>query len=142
MPKSENKRQESKFGLENANNKSKVFLIFLASLLAMMLFFMLGYFVLTTTQSISFLILTAVFIGVGFGFTIPLLNHMMLEVSTLQQQGENLGLFSMGVFGGQFLSTFINYISYNYKAIYGVASILAFIIGCIMYFLFQKLIKK
>ncbi len=201
LPKSENKRQESRGDLEIINNKSKVFLIFSASLLAMMLFFisfvtlplylpksygfsesqigyfmsfisviailtasqmpkmvktvgsgktvvlgflffMLGYFVLTTTQSISFLILTAVFIGVGFGFTIPLLNHMMLEVSTLQQQGKNLGLFSMGVFGGQFLSTFINYISYNYKAIYGVAAILAFVIGCIMYFLFQKLIKK
>jgi len=37
-------------------------------------------------------------IFIGFGFTIPLLNHMMIEASTLQNQGKKLGLFSKGVF--------------------------------------------
>lgn len=106
------------------------------------MFFMGGYLVLATTMSIPFLILTVIFIGTGFGFTIPLLNHMMLEASTLQSQGKNLGLFSMGVFGGQFLSTFIEYVSNNYTAIYKVSVGLALIIGCAMYFMFQKLSKK
>ena len=106
------------------------------------LFFMLGYLVLATAASFPFLMLTIIFIGMGFGFTIPLLNHMILEVSTLKNQGKNLGLFSMGVFGGQFLSTFIEYISNNYRAIYGISSVLALLLGCGIYFMFQKLSKK
>lgn len=84
------------------------------------LFFMLGYLVLALATSLPFLMLTAIFIGIGFGFTIPLLNHMMVEISSPHNQGKNLGLFSMGVFGGQFLSTFIEYISENYMAIYSI----------------------
>ncbi|WP_405606940.1 MFS transporter [Polaribacter sp. Asnod1-A03] len=105
-------------------------------------FFIFGYFVLATTSSLPFLILTAIFIGIGFGFTIPLLNHMMLEASTLKSQGKNLGLFSMGVFGGQFLSTFVEYISNNYTAIYGIASGLALLIGIVLYIMFLKKAKE
>lgn len=106
------------------------------------LFFMLGYFVLTIAGSLPFLVLTTIFIGVGFGFTIPLLNHMMLEASTIQNQGKNLGLFSMGVFGGQFLSTFIKYLSNNYTVIYAIASGLALIIAGFIYFIFQRELNK
>ncbi|WP_179374679.1 MFS transporter [Winogradskyella wichelsiae] len=106
------------------------------------LFFMLGYLVLATATSAPFLVLTVLFIGVGFGFTIPLLNHMMVEASTVHDQGKNLGLFSMGVFGGQFLSTFINYISNDYEAIFGTAAALALIIGIAMFVMFQKLSKQ
>ncbi len=103
------------------------------------LFFMLGYLVLAFTLSLSFLIVTVIFIGIGFGFTIPLLNHMMLEVSTPKNQGKNLGLYSMGVFGGQFLSTFIEYISNNYMIIYGISAGLALVISGLLYFKFQKM---
>ncbi len=106
------------------------------------LFFMLGYVVLAVSSSWLFLLFTILFIGVGFGFTIPLLNHMMLEASTPKNQGRNLGLFSMGVFGGQFLSTFIEYISNDYKAVYTVAATMALIIGFVIYFLFQKINKN
>ncbi|WP_372937706.1 MFS transporter [Seonamhaeicola sp.] len=106
------------------------------------MFFMLGYLVLAITTNAVFLVFIVIFIGVGFGFTIPLLNHMMVEVSTPQNQGKNLGLFSMGVFGGQFLSTFIDYVSRNYIAIYGVAMVLALVIGGVMYVMFQKLSKN
>jgi MFS family permease len=101
-------------------------------------FFMLGYVVIASTTSLFLLILTAIFFGIGFGFTIPLLNYMMIEVSTPQDQGKNLSLFSMGVFGGQFLSTFIQYISSNYVAVYAVSALLAFSIGGILYYFFQK----
>ncbi|WP_179352403.1 MFS transporter [Winogradskyella vidalii] len=104
--------------------------------------FMLGYLVLASTMSLPFLIVTVIFIGTGFGFTIPLLNHMMLEASTPNNQGKNLGLFSMAVFGGQFLSTFIEYVSDNYTAIYAVSVGLALIIACTLYIMFKKLSKK
>ena len=80
--------------------------------------------------------------GIGFGFTIPLLNHMMIEASTLQNQGKNLGLYSMGVFGGQFLSTFIEYISDNYLIVYSVSAALAFMIGAVILYLFQNFAKN
>jgi MFS family permease len=104
-------------------------------------FFMLGYLVLATTSGVALLILTAVFIGIGFGFTIPLLNHMMLDASTPKSQGKNLGLFSVGVFGGQFLSTFIEYVSHNYLAIYMITAAMALCIGLVFLYLFQKKFK-
>jgi len=57
---------------------------------------------------------------------------MMIEASSLQNQGKNLGLYSMGVFGGQFLSTFIEYISNNYMAVYSVSAVMAFVIGSVI----------
>lgn len=53
------------------------------------LFFMLAYIVLTIAGNVPFLVLMVIFMGIGFGFTIPLLNHMMIEASTLQNQGKN-----------------------------------------------------
>lgn len=103
------------------------------------LFFMLGYVTLAFFNSIPLLILSAVFIGTGFGFTIPLLNHMMIEVSAPKNLGKNLGLYSMGVFGGQFLSTFIEYISTNYAVVYTVAALLALVIGIVLYYAFKKI---
>ena len=106
------------------------------------IFFMLGYVVLAATSSFFLLIIAAIFIGIGFGFTIPLLTHMMIEVSNLQNQGKNLSLLSMGIFGGQFLSTFIEYISDNYQAVYGISAGFALIIAGVIYYLFQKLTKS
>ncbi|MBU2938784.1 MFS transporter [Lacinutrix sp. C3R15] len=105
------------------------------------LFFMFGYLVLATTSSIVFLVLAAIFIGIGFGFTIPLLSHMMIEVSNEQNQGKNLSLLSMGIFGGQFLSTFIQYVSDNYQAVYGVSAVFAVVISVVVYYMFQQLSK-
>ena len=102
------------------------------------LFFMLGYLVLATTGTLLFLVLTTIFIGIGFGFTIPLLNHMMIEASTVKEQGKNLGLFSMGVFGGQFLSTFIQYFSTNNMLVYGFSAVLAFVIGVSIFYSFHS----
>ncbi|SIQ58746.1 MFS transporter [Maribacter ulvicola] len=51
-------------------------------------FFMLGYIVLALVTSVPFLILTAICIEIGFGFTIPLLNHRTIEVSNTQNQGK------------------------------------------------------
>jgi len=106
------------------------------------LFYMLGYLVLSTTASIPFLFLTALFIGIGFGCTIPLLRYMMVDASTPQNQGKNLSFLSMGVFGGQFLSTFIQYVSKDYKAVYATASVLALIVGVLMYSMFKKIAKN
>ena len=60
--------------------------------------------------STTLLVFGAVLIGIGFGFTIPLLNHMTVELSEVNVRGRNLSYFTMAVFSGQFLTSFIEYI--------------------------------
>ena len=100
--------------------------------------FMFGYIILASFSSTLLLIVTAICIGIGFGFTIPLLNHMMIEVSSNATLGKNLGLYSMAVFGGQFLSTFIEYVSKDYTIIYGTTSVIALGISVPLFVLFKR----
>jgi MFS family permease len=57
--------------------------------------------------STAFLFFGSVLIGIGFGFTIPLLNHMTVELSEVNVRGRNVSYCSMAVFTGQFLTSFI-----------------------------------
>ena len=59
---------------------------------------------------LSTLVVGAIFCGIGFGFSIPLLNHMTLERSEANVRGRNLSYFTMSVFSGQFLTSFVEYI--------------------------------
>jgi MFS family permease len=56
------------------------------------------------------LLIGAFFSGIGFGFSIPLLNHMTVERSDDKLRGRNLSYFTMSVFSGQFLTSFMKYI--------------------------------
>lgn len=56
------------------------------------------------------LVIGAIFSGIGFGFSIPLLNHMTVERSDAKVRGRNLSYFTMAVFSGQFLTSFMEYI--------------------------------
>jgi len=60
--------------------------------------------------SLVALVIGAVFSGIGFGFSIPLLNHMTVERSAASVRGRNLSYFTMAVFSGQFLTSFVEYI--------------------------------
>lgn len=72
------------------------------------LFFMSALALFQWAGSVLLLIIAAVLMGIGFGCTVPLLNHMTVEESTSHNRGRNLGYYSMGIFGGQFLSSFIS----------------------------------
>lgn len=52
----------------------------------------------------------AVFTGFGFGLSIPLVNHMTIEISAPELRGRNLAYLSVAVFGGQFLSSFMEFL--------------------------------
>lgn len=56
------------------------------------------------------LILASVFAGIGFGFSIPLLNHATVERSTDKNRGRNLSMFAMAVFMGQFVTSFFEFL--------------------------------
>lgn len=71
------------------------------------LFFMTGLLLFCFASSVPVLFIGAISMGIGFGLTVPLLNHWMVEISSPKTRGRNMGYFSMGIFGGQFLSSFV-----------------------------------
>lgn len=101
-------------------------------------FFSLGYlfFALAPTPWIMFL--GALFIGLGFGFTIPLLNHMVVEVSSPQTRGRNLGWYSMMVFAGQFCATFTEFLPISIDIAFLYTAMLGVVATVFLFILFKK----
>lgn len=67
-------------------------------------------FICFSQTGITTLVIGAILSGIGFGFSIPLLNHMTVERSDAKVRGRNLSYFTMSVFSGQFLTSFVEYI--------------------------------
>ncbi|MQB27896.1 MFS transporter [Agrobacterium tumefaciens] len=67
----------------------------------------LGHFILFATASIAPAVVAAISLGGGFGFSVPLVNHMTIERSSPSQRGALLGYLSSAIFLGQFLSALI-----------------------------------
>lgn len=53
----------------------------------------------------SVFIAGAIFAGIGFGFSIPLLTHTTVEISSDTNRGHNLSRFAIAVFSGQFATS-------------------------------------
>lgn len=84
------------------------------------------------------LILGGIFSGIGFGLSIPLLNHMTVEKSAPNKRGKNLSYFSMAVFLGQFLTSFIELLPGNSQPVFAVAAIAAILYLIYILALFNK----
>ncbi len=54
--------------------------------------------------------LGALLSGTGFGFTIPLANHMTVERTPAARRGRNLAYLSMAIFSGQFLTSLLEFV--------------------------------
>lgn len=67
------------------------------------------------------LVLAALCAGVGFGFSIPLLNHATVENSKDHNRGRNLSLFAMAVFSGQFITSALEFLSSPGTILYACA---------------------
>ena len=87
-----------------------------------------------TQASTLLLVLGAILIGIGFGFSIPLLNHMTVELSDVKVRGRNLSYFTMAVFSGQFFTSFMEYIPGGEKNVFIICSVSAFIIALVLFF--------
>jgi len=97
------------------------------------LLFSLGLFFFSLAGTTLVLFLAALAMGAGFGFTVPLLNHLIVEHSDATNRGRNLSYYSIAIFGGQFLSSFLGMLSSNYRAVFSVSAFLALIV-CITLF--------
>lgn len=86
--------------------------------------FAVAFFLYHTQGSMPLLILAAVFMGIGFGCTIPLLNNLTVDRSPIAVRGRNLGFYSMATFAGQFSTSFLAS-SINISVIFGVLACIA-----------------
>lgn len=71
------------------------------------------------------IVLASIFAGIGFGFSIPLLNHLTVEVSTDKNRGRNLSKFAMAVFAGQFVTSIFDFLDYSHHNVLLFCAVIA-----------------
>lgn len=71
-------------------------------------------------------------LGIGFGLSIPLVNHMTVEQSPAPQRGRQLAYLSMAIFSGQFLSSFMSLLPGAPSLIFSCAAALALATGAVL----------
>lgn len=65
--------------------------------------------------------------GMGFGFSVPLLNHMTVERSHASVRGRNLSYLTMAIFLGQFLTSFLEFLPGDGSNVFGASAVLGLI---------------
>lgn len=100
--------------------------------------FAVGYLVFSFAASVWSLYAGALITGIGFGLTVPTLNHLMVEVSTLATRSKNLGLYAMGIFGGQFVSTFSGILIKDPPQLFIATACLSFLVALSLALFFRK----
>ncbi|WP_455844312.1 MFS transporter [Pantoea agglomerans] len=66
-----------------------------------------------------------ILLGMGFGLSIPLVNHLTVEISQPQERGRQLARLSMAIFSGQFLAAFMAYLPGGFVSAFAAAALLA-----------------
>ncbi|NTJ65937.1 MFS transporter [Agrobacterium rhizogenes] len=90
-----------------------------------------GHLLFFSAGSLSLTILGGILIGCGFGFSIPLVNHLTIERSPPALRGRLLGYLSVAIFMGQFLSAFIEMLPISRAGFFLVAALVAFLTLCV-----------
>lgn len=96
-----------------------------------------GQFCFYSSNKAWLLYIAAVLMGIGFGFSTPLVNNLTVERSTSKNKARNLSLYSMSTFLGQFLSSMIASIASG-KNVFLAASMLACITFLLVAILFDR----
>lgn len=71
------------------------------------LFFGAGHLLFAIASARATALFGAVFMGIGFGFSIPIVNHIVVDESPAHSRGRNLSYLSVAIFLGQFASSFV-----------------------------------
>lgn len=79
----------------------------------------------TTADGLMPIIGGGLCLGIGFGLSVPLVNHMTIEQSKAPQRGRNLAYLSVAIFAGQFLSSFMEFIPGSQIRVFGCACVIA-----------------
>jgi len=92
-------------------------------------FYALAHLLYYLASSITLIIAGAVAMGIGFGLSVPLVNHMTVEQSPVQQRAKSLAYLSMALFSGQFLSSFMALVPGSRSSIFAAAALLAMVVA-------------
>jgi MFS family permease len=103
-----------------------------SNLLIAFMAYAFAHFTLFFARTIPLLIIGAIFMGIGFGLSQPLLNTLVVNRSNIYNKGRKLSLFSIATFLGQFISSIIVVLMTG-KYAFLLASILAIIMLIIIY---------
>lgn len=95
-------------------------------------FYLLAHLLFAFAPSMPLLVLGAVALGCGFGFSIPLVNHLIVDLSPQAQRTTNLARLSMAIFLGQFLSAFMAYLSHSTETIFLLAAMIDLVVLVIL----------
>jgi MFS family permease len=74
-------------------------------------------------EDMQLMSLGALFSGIGFGFSIPLVNHMTVERTPAACRGRNLAYLSMAIFSGQFLTSLLEFVPGQAALVFGAMEI-------------------
>jgi MFS family permease len=81
--------------------------------------------VFSAASSMALFIAGGILMGCGFGLSVPLVNHMVIERSHVNVRGRNLAYLSIAIFSGQFLSSFMEFIPGNASLVFTGAAIMS-----------------
>ncbi|AFJ01924.1 major facilitator superfamily MFS_1 [Methylophaga frappieri] len=81
------------------------------------------------SNATGLLIMAAIGNGIGFGFSIPLLNHMTVMRSASKARGKNLSYYAMAVFSGQLMTSFVTLLPDYQSRAFMVTTTLACLTG-------------
>ncbi|TFY88339.1 MFS transporter [Pseudomonas kairouanensis] len=81
------------------------------------------------SPNLELIVFGGVFMGAGFGFSVPLVNHMTIEQSHAQVRGRNLAYLSMAIFAGQFLCSAIELVPGNSAIVFIGSAVLSAIVA-------------
>lgn len=98
-----------------------------ATLVRAFIFYGIAHLLFLLSDTLELYVLAGVSLGCGFGLSIPLVNHMTIELTHERERGHMLAYLSMAIFLGQFLSSLLELAPGGGKALYGVAAFLAVI---------------
>lgn len=101
-------------------------------------FYALSHVVFYFGGTLPMLSLGGIFAGIGFGLSIPLLNHITVEKSEAKVRGKNLSYLAMAIFSGQFLTSFMELLPGELRFVYLVVAVFSGLYFICVLIVFKK----
>lgn len=90
------------------------------------------------SDSFSVVIVGGLLLGCGFGLSVPLVNHLTVELSHPQVRGRNLAYLSVAIFTGQFLAAFSEFIPGPNEGVFLLTAVIAPGVGMGVWISYQR----
>ncbi|WP_413729946.1 MFS transporter [Sodalis sp. RH22] len=90
-------------------------------------FYTVAHLIFAVAPSMPVFVIGGIALGLGFGFSVPLVNHLIVDLSSTTFRGRNLARLSMAIFLGQFLSSFMGYFPGTLQSVFLFAAGIALV---------------